>query len=371
MKKCITFVGLDVHKNSISVALAETGREQEVRRYGTIEGDMAAVDKLTRKLISKNYDMKFVYEAGPCGYELYRHLTNQGYDCTVVAPSMIPKKSGDRIKNDTRDAEMLARLHRSGELTSVYVPDREDEAMRDLTRAREDAKIAERKSKQLLSAFLLRHGLRYSGRQPWTIAYFRWIADIKLPHPAQQIVLQQYLDTIRDCSQRVGQLTEQIHQLLPLWKLAPVVQALQAMRGVSLVVAATTIAELGDIKNRFNNPRQLMAYLGLVPSEHSSGGKIRKGSITKTGNSHVRRVLTEAAWAYRLPARVSSKLFERQQGLSKTVLNISWKAQQRLCARYRRLVAKGKNPKTVITALARELCAFMWAIAQEVSLATK
>lgn len=371
MKKCITFVGLDVHKNSISVALAETGCKQEVRWYGTIEGDMGAVDKLTRKLESKNYEMNFVYEAGPCGYELYRHLTDQGYDCTVVAPSMIPKKSGDRIKNDKRDAEMLARLHRAGELTPVYVPDRENEAMRDLTRAREDAKIAERKAKQLLSAFLLRHGLRYSGRQPWTIAYFRWVADLKLPHPAQQIVLQQYLDAIRDSSLRVGQLTEQIHELLPAWKLAPVVQALQAMRGVSLVVAATTIAELGDIKNRFSNPRQLMAYLGLVPSEHSSGGTIRKGSITKTGNSHVRRVLTEAAWAYRLPARVSRKLFERQQGLSKTVLNISWKAQQRLCARYRRLVAKGKNKNTVITALARELCAFMWAIAQEVSIATK
>lgn len=260
---------------------------------------------------------------------------------------------------------MLARLHRAGELTAVYVPFAEDEAMRDLTRAREDAKAVEKKAKQRILAFLLRHGHRYSGKSSWSRAHFRWISILKMPHPAQQIVLQESLDALAECTRRVDRLTEQIQTLSPQWRLFPVTQALQSMRGVSLIVATTTIAEIGDL-TRFGRPAELMSYLGLVPSEHSSGQKTRRGSITKTGNGHVRRVLVEAAWAYRLPARVSRKLLIRQEGLSQEVCAISWKAQLRLCARYKRFTANGKSHQLVVTAIARELCAFMWAIAHEV-----
>jgi transposase len=363
MKKSIMFVGLDVHKNTIEIAFAEGGRDDEVRHYGKIDSTLAALDKVIRKLVSKDCDLSFVYEAGPCGYDIYRHLLSKGYDCTVVAPSLIPKRSGNRIKNDRRDAQMLARLHRAGELTKVYVPGIEDEAMRELTRAREDAKGLEKRAKQRILAFLLRQGYRYAGRSPWSRAHFRWISTLKMPHPAQQVVLQESLDTLAECRQRVAHLTEQIQTLLPQWRMYPVVQALQSLRGVSLIVATTTIAEVGDL-TRFDRPVELMSYLGLVPSEHSSGGKTRRGSITKTGNGHVRRVLIEAAWAYRLPARVSLKLHQRQDGLPQNICAISWRAQLRLCARYKRLLAKGKATQLITTAIARELCAFMWAIAR-------
>lgn len=224
MKQSIMYIGLDVHKNSIAVALAEEGRESEVRYFGTIGGDMAALDKVVRKLVSLGKSLRFVYEAGPCGYEIYRHLTRQGFDCAVVAPSLIPKKSGNRIKNDRRDAEMLARLHRAGELTAIHVPHIEDEAMRDLCRAREDAKSAERKARQHLSAFLLRSGYRYDGKTAWSKAHWRWISDIKMPHSAQQITLQEYVDAVRSCLERVDRLTGQIRQLSGVWRLGPVRQ---------------------------------------------------------------------------------------------------------------------------------------------------
>jgi len=365
MKEYNMFIGMDVHKNSIEIAIAQRSRNGEVRSYGKIDGTLDALDKVVRKLVSKGGPLHFVYEAGPCGYEIYRHLTAKGYDCAVVAPSRIPRKSGDRIKNDRRDACMLARLDRAGELTPVYVPFAEDEAIRDLTRAREDAKIDEKRSKQRLKSFLLRTGLRYTSKSSWSKAHMRWLSDIKIPHPSQQIVLQEYIDTITECSLRVQRLTEHLRQRLTQWRMFPVVKALQALRGVSLIVSATTVAEIGDLK-RFDNPSELMSYLGLVPSEHSSGEKTRRGSITKSGNGHVRRVLVEAAWAYRLPARVSRVLLKRQEGLPQKVCQISWKAQVRLCSRYRRLWAKGKPKQVVVTAIARELCAFMWAIGNEI-----
>jgi transposase len=368
MEKSIMYVGLDVHKNTIDVALADGGRRDEVRHYGMISGDVASVDKLVRKLVSLGRTLRFVYEAGPCGYEIYRHLTRQGYDCVVAAPSLIPKKSGDRIKNDRRDSIMLARLHRAGELTPVYVPRSEDEAMRDLCRAREDAKRAERKVRQQLNAFLLRNGFRYTGKSLWSLAHWRWISDIKMAHAAQQFTLQEYVDAVRSGTERIERITGQIRELVGQWRLGPVVEALQALRGVSLVVAVTVIAELGDL-SRFDHPSKLMAYLGLIPSEYSSGEKTQRGGITKTGNGHVRRMLTEAAWSYRLPARVSRRLLDRQQGLSQKVREIAWKAQVRLCSRYRRLVAKGKRTQVAITAVARELAAFIWAIARTVEIA--
>lgn len=364
MKKYNTYVGMDVHKNSIEIAIAEQGRKGEVRSYGKIDGTLTALDKVVRKLVSNGRRLHFVYEAGPCGYEIYRHLTSQDLECKVVAPSRIPKQSGNRIKNDHRDAIMLARLHRAGELTTVYVPFAEDEAMRDLTRAREDAKGDEKKTKQRLLAFLLRNGHRYSGKASWSQAHMRWLSDIKMPHRSQQIVLQEYIDALTVSSHRVQRLTDQIQQLLPQWRMFPVVKALQSLRGVSLIVSTTTVAEIGDLK-RFESPVELMSYLGLVPSEHSSGEKTKRGSITKTGNGHVRRVLVEAAWAYRLRARVSRALLKRQESLPQEICDISWKAQVRLCSRYRHLWAKGKPKQVIVTAIARELCAFMWAIANK------
>lgn len=366
MKKNITFIGLDVHKDTIDVALADAGRDGDIRFYGTIGGDLESLHKVIRKLQSKSTELRFVYEAGPCGYDIYRSLTKQGFDCIIVAPSKIPRKSGDRIKNDRRDALNLARLHRSGDLTAVYVPTTEDEAMRDLTRAREDTVKALRISRQVLLAFLLRHGHRYSGRSYWTKAHKNWIADIKMPHRAQQIALQEYVHAVQEQLERADRLTRQIQELLPHWTQAPLATALQALRGVSLIVAVTTVAELGDL-TRFESAKQLMAYLGLVPSEHSSGGTTRRGGITKTGNGHVRRALTEAAHTYCHPARESRILLARLEGLPPEVRQIAWKAQVRLCGRFRALLARGKNKKTVITATARELSAFMWSIAHAIS----
>lgn len=365
MKKISTFVGLDVHKNSIDVGIAEDGRDGEVRHYGTIGGDLLALEKVVRRLLSKGNRLHFVYEAGPCGYEIYRYLSSNGLDCMVVAPSMVPKKSGNRVKTDRRDSIELARLHRAGELTPVHVPKLEDEAIRDLTRARQDAKICEQKSRQQLKAFLLRNGIRYHGKTSWTLAHMRWLSDMKLPNSAQQIVFQEYVDAVNCASERVARLTEQIRREVETWRMRPVVEAYQGLRGVQLVVAATVVAEIGDM-SRFDKPSQLMAFLGLVPSEHSSGDNRRRGSITKTGNGHARRVLVEAAWQYRFPARVTPIIRKRQEGLPKEVRDIAWSAQLRLCRRYRHLTAKGKTKQTVVVAVARELAGFMWAISRAV-----
>lgn len=367
MKKSITIVGLDVHKNSIDIATAETGGNQEVRYYGTIGGDMASLDKAIRKLQSNKTELRFVYEAGPCGYEIYHHLTKQDIQCVVIAPSMTPRKSGNRIKNDRRDALSLARLERAGELTQVHVPLPDDEAMRDLTRGREDSVKALRTARQRLGAFLLRYGYRYPGKKTWGASHMLWLSDITMPHPAQQFTLQEYIHAVMECTERVDRFTAQIQKLLPEWRMAPVVAALQSLRGVAQIVAATFVAEIGDI-GRFAKPRELMAYLGLIPSEKSTGDNIKRGSITKTGNGHVRSALVEAAHAYSFPARVSRVLLKRQDGLSKEIKDIAWKAQVRLCGRYRRLTAKGKLKNKVITAIARELAGFMWAIAREVQI---
>jgi len=363
MKKTIKNIGLDVHKNSISIGIADEGRDGEVRYFGKIDNSMDQLDKVIRRLVSEGAVLRFAYEAGPCGYGIYRYLTNNDMDCAVVAPSKIPQQNGNRVKNDRRDCLTLARLHRAGELTSVYVPTEADEALRDLVRAREDATRAVRTAKQQLGAFLLRHDIVYSGKSKWTKAHFNWLADMAMPHPAQQIVFQEYIDTVVGCSNRVQRLTEQIRQQSKQSRLHELIKALQSMRGISLIVAATIAAELGDL-TRFENPGKLMAFLGLIPSEHSTGERVKKGAITKTGNGHVRRALVEAAHGYRFPARKSRELRKRQEALPQEILDISWKAQCRLCTRYQYLMAKGKKTNIAKTAIAREIAGFSWAIAQ-------
>lgn len=360
----VKFIGLDVHKKTIVIAIADLERQNQPRLYGTIANDLDALDKFCRKIVSTASRLHFVYEAGPCGYGIYRHLTAKGFDCMVAAPSLIPKKSGDRVKTDRRDAVRLASLHRAGELSAVYVPEPADEAMRDLSRARQDAVIATKKAKQRLKAFLLRNNIRYSGRKAWSQAYFRWLADIAMAYPAQQVALQEYIGAVHEGLHRVERLTDQIRHLAADWRLAPIVSALQAARGVSLVVAVTLIAELGDL-GRFQKPSQLMGHLGLVPSEHTSGESTKRGGITKTGNRHARKALIEAAWAYRMPARVSRPLLKRQEEVPEPVCRIAWKAQLRLCTRFRKLAARGKRKQKVVVAIARELSAFLWAMAKQ------
>ena len=367
MKKHSTFIGMDVHKNSIDIAIADEGRNAEVRHFGKIGGTISALAKAVKKLAAKGKRLLFAYEAGPCGYQIHRYLTDQGHDCIVAAPSRIPKQSGRQIKNDRRDAMMLAQMHRAGELTPVYVPTEQDEALRDLFRAREQAKSDTKRTKQRLLAFLLRSGNRYKGKRAWSQAYMRWLSDLKMPHRSQQVVLQEHINTLNQCQERVDRLTDQIQQMMPEWHLYPIVQALKSLRGVSEIVASATVAELSDFK-RFRTPRDMMSYLGLVPSEYSSGNRIRRGPITKTGNSCVRRMLVEASWAYRYPPRVTRPLLKRQQDLPEHIRDIAWKAQLRLCRRYKYLFSMGKSKQVIITAIARELCGFIWDIANHVEL---
>ena len=357
------FVGLDVHKTTISVAVATGVRGGEVRSWGSIPNRADHVAKLVAKLATKARHLHFCYEAGPCGYGLHRQLTGLGHACDVVAPSLIPVKAGDRVKTDRRDAEMLAKLHRAGELTSVWVPDTAHEAMRDLVRARATAVRGLGKARQHLQGFLLRHGRIHPGKKGWTVAYRRWLTTLRFDHDAQQIVFQDYVHAVTDAEARVDRLTKQIADLVPAWSLAPVVEAIQAMRGVAFVVAVTVVAEVGDF-SRFANPRQLMAYLGLTPSEHSSGATVRRGGITKSGSSLARRALVEGAWSYRMQARVSRKLHDRIEVLPPAVRDIAWKGQLRMCQRHRHLIAAGKPKVVVTTAIAREMVGFIWAIAQ-------
>lgn len=328
---------------------------------GEIANTPEAVERLVRQLRKSGTRLSFCYEAGPCGYGLHRQLTDLGWECAVVAPSLIPKKAGDRVKTDRRDSLSLARLHRAGELTAVCVPDGQQEALRDLTRAREDMKHLQRQAKQRLLAFLLRHGKRYGGKSNWTQAHFRWLETVKFEHPAQQIVMQEYVDTVIACGNRVAGLEQQMEHTAQASRVWPVIEALMALRGVSLLTATTVVAEIGDLK-RFANAPQLMAYLGLVPSEYSSGGSTRRGGITKTGNSHVRRVLVEAAWTYRHAARKTAVLQRRAECTPEVIQDIAWSAQKRLCQRYRTLEGKGKLKVQVCTAVARELAGFIWAI---------
>ena len=365
MSQSIRFVGLDDSKDAIAVAVARLARGSEVLDLGTVPNTPDGLRKLVKKL-GRAKQLHFAYEAGPGGYGIYRELTALGASCIVAAPTKTPRRSGERVKSDRRDAVTLARLHRAGELTPVWVPDLETEAMRDLTRGREDAKYAQTKARQRLQSFLLRHGRQYPGRSPWTRQHLRWLSEQRFAHAGQHFSFEEYVGAVEQATARVVRFDDQIRKLIPEWSQAKIVKALASHRGVSDLTAATIVAEIGDL-TRFDKARDLMGFVGLVPSLNASGQRHRSGAITKTGNAHVRRVIGEAAWAYRHPARRTAHLRRRLEGQPEAVQGLAWKGQVRLCGRYQRLRARGKQHNKVIIAIARELVGFLWATAHAVA----
>lgn len=364
MKDTIKYVGLDVSKEKIAVAIAEEGRE-EPRYWGMIPHTSEAVKKLMKKLGEPD-SLRVCYEAGPTGYPLYRLLMAMGIHCSVIAPSLIPQRPGERIKTDRRDAVRLSQLYRAGELTSIYVPTPEDEALRDLVRCREDAKEDQLRGKHRLSKFLLRNEIKPpTGVNKWTNKYFRWLDTLNFEKVSLQVTFQEYYHQIKELGQRILRLEKEIQMVANEGVHASKIQALQSLRGVALITATSIVAEIGSFK-RFKTPRQFMAYVGLIPSEYSSGESRRQGNITKTGNRHVRRLLIESAWSYRYHPAIKGELQRRQNGQSPTIQAISWKAQNRLHQKYYRLLSRGKESSKAVTAVARELAGFIWAVMQEV-----
>ncbi len=357
------FVGLDVHKDSVAVAVAADGRD-EPRFVGTCGAELRELLKALSRLGAAAHTL-IAYEAGPSGFALARQFAEHGWQCQVIAVSKTPRKPGERIKTDRRDAIALARYLRSGDLTPVVIPDAGDEAVRDLARAREDAVRARLKVRQQLKAMLLRHGKRFPGKTSWGTTHERYLARIGFDHPAQAIAFAEYRNAVRDAHERVERITAALREQIEQWRFGPVVKALMCFKGIDFVAATIIVAELGDLR-RFGHPRQLMAYLGLVPSEYSSGTSRVQGSITKTGNTHVRRILVESAWCYRYSARLSRPVVQRQLEQPKAVRDIAWRAQLRLCSRYRRLCGRGMHSNKICVAVARELSAFIWEAARHV-----
>lgn len=360
------FVGFDTSKLRNAVAIAQGGRTGEVRFFGEIENTDAATTKLVNKLAAKYQRLTFCYEAGPTGYGLHRLIESLGHDCEVVAPSLVPKKPGDRVKTNRRDAMSLARLLRAGELTAIWVPDARHEAMRDLTRAREAAVEDLRGKRQQVSSLLLRLARHYPGKKTWSKMHMNWLASQKLEHAEQRIAFEEMLLAIRQAQDRIARLEQAVRAAVPDWSLAQVVTALMAMRGIDLVAATAFLAEIGDL-SRFRTSRELMGYLGLVPSEHSTGDKVKRSGITKAGNRRARRILVECSWSYRHPPRIGKEKLAKVAAAPRAVQEIAWKAQSRLAARFRALTRKGKRPTVVVTAIARELSGFIWAINREMA----
>jgi transposase len=359
------FVGLDVAKSRHAVAVADGDRNGEVRYLGEIDTDPTSISRLVAKLSKRNARLHFCYEAGPTGYGLHRQLTKMGHECSVVAPSLIPRRPSDRVKTNRRDALQLARLLRAGELTAIWVPDEAHEAMRDLVRLRDTAVEDLRRKRQMISSMMLRHGRIYPRKKTWGPTHAQWLQAQKFSHPTHQLILQDLLLAVRHAQERLQRVENAIKEFLPGWSLAPVVEALQALRGVNLVTAAVIMVEVGDLR-RFENPRQLMGYLGLVPGERSTGTSVRRLAITKAGNGRVRRALVESAWSYRYTPRTAAPKQRQINRVSPAIKDIAAKAQLRLCGRYRALSARGKKLNLAVTAIARELCGFIWAIGKEV-----
>jgi transposase len=361
MKEKVRFLGLDVHAETIAVALAEP--DGEVRSLGTIANRAESICKLVKKL-GPSEQLKACYEAGPTGYVLYWQLAELGVACEVIAPTLAPVKAGDRVKTDRRDAERLARSYRSGDLTPVWVPNEGSEALRDLVRAREAAKQDQLRARHRLSKFLLRSGQRPAmGVKAWTLGYMAWVRQIRFTQIAQEFTRLDYLHEVEHMGERVKRLEQAIAEAVKLAspELQAVIKGLQSLRGVAQISAVTIAAELGNI-SRFEGARQLMGYSGAVPSEDSSGQRTRRGSITKTGNAHLRRIAIEAAWSYRLRPGVGPALRKRQEGVPDEIKEIAWKAQHRLHKRHLSLAAAGKDQRKIITAVGRELLGFIWAI---------
>ena len=365
MKKSVVYVGMDVHKDSIVIAVAHAGREP-AETWKTIPYDGVRLQKALKMLVKDVELLRVCYEAGPTGFGLCRRLREAGIDCIVVAPSLVPGKPGDRVKTDRRDARKLAHFLRSGDLTEVHVPDEAVEAIRDLERARDAAKSTERVARHQLSKFLLRHDRHWTGTT-WTLKHRDWIRVQKFTYPAQQRVLEDYLKAVEDQAERVLWLTAVLEELVKETVLAPLVHALQAFRGVSMVSAVTIAAEVGNLR-RFATAKQFMSYVGLVPSEDSTGKRRRQGAITRCGNGHLRRILVEAAWHYRHMPGMSKELRRRNQGVAEGVRRIAWEAQKRLNQRLYHLMQAGKSAQKAVVAMARELAGFIWAVGQEESL---
>jgi len=363
MNAITLYVGLDVHKDSIVIAIAEPGRTGEIRLFGTITNDLHALEKALTRIRKAHPDasLEVAYEAGPCGFVIARRLKQLKVPCLVAAPSLIPKQPGSPFKTDKRDARGLARLLRAGELTAVYVPEATDEAIRDLCRARTDAVDDHRRCRHRLKGFLLRHGFRYQGKANWSQPHMRYLRELVLPHPAMKTILEEYLQGIDAAHARVQRIEQSMLTLLETWRLKPAVEALMAFRGFQLVAAMITVSELGDI-HRFKHPRQLMTYLGLVPTEATSGPRQRLGAISRCGNTHQRWLLTECAEHYAIPPKISKELSRRQEGQSEAIKALSWKAQNRLHQRFTRLLARRLQRNKTKIAVARELCGFVWAV---------
>jgi transposase len=357
------FIGLDVHKLTVAVSVADA-QGGEPRYLGNFPHDDDTFRNLVKKL-GQAASLAFCYEAGPTGYGICRLLRSLGCHAAVVAPSLIPRKAGDRVKTDRRDSLNLARLLRAGELTPIEIPGPDQEALRDLSRGREDAVNARQKMRQQLQSFLLRHSRRFEGKSSWTKKHWAWLRNQKFDHPGQQIVFAEYVRAIELADARVDRLSDALALACNESPHKQTVIALQSLKGVRLVTAAGLVAELGDL-TRFESPRGLMRYVGLTPSEHSSGGTVRRGPITKTGNRHVRRLATESAWNYRHPPRQSGTMEARQRGQPEAIREIAFQAQARLHNKYRRMTNAGKKSQVAVTAVARELLGFVWAIAWEV-----